>query len=726
MSSDNDEATSTSHSIPFERADIEVTVHDLDIVDADAIPIADEDGITIENTPASPSLSGFDEERPTKRRWEFVIVFTPKKRAKTLFQSLETLIPGDLAAIKDANGIMARLNSHAGLRRGFVEILTEQGLDVKQSAYTDGSSVIVRLGASKATLMNLAEKEGLVKVGTDGWTRRFTVASARLFRHTEHGDLFTARERQELILNAVYTSPLFKHSQGFRLERVVAAAVPLHNPEELAGFYRPWLKCLTLSQHAKLLDRVDAYMGEEVAFYFAFMVHYTRWLIPLTVIGGAMAVLKISSTLDSSLLIPTFDLLVMVWMMAFLEVWRRHEKKYAYRWGTLDKSFNTGRVRPQFDGRVQFNENTGRYERVFPPWKRRARQLFVSLPAQGVCLGLILLMLYIAINTGAVVALVPYLRVVNWVISPLLYGIFIPLFRAIYRRMAIFFNGYENHETVELFEMSLAWKLFIVHFITINVPIAYAAFVVKSADQVRSLIIGSFVVSQFTGLFAELFMPLLKKFQAHVQSKFVLKNKGSEPNRPSAVRQYYSWVYYRSDDMVDMTNQICAIVLLSHPFPLVAGLALINNMFEIKTDMFKLVRLCQRPVAAPSQSLYPWSGILLVISFLAVITNALYISGSQMSWFVKLPASQRFIVGVVIEHIVIVAKVAFIFITPATPRKIAKKIKENRVRQQREMLSPAPTAPALSILLDGEGTGYTTSHASDILDEEEDDTEISL
>ncbi len=339
-------------------------------------------------------------------------------------------------------------------------------------------------------------------------------------------------------------------------------------------------------------------------------------------------------------------------------------------------------------------QNTGQYERSFPPYKRRLRQYLISYPIQAAILLVILVLLYFAINTGALLALVPYLRVVAWIMSPLFYGIFIPLLRAVYRRVAIAMNQFENHRTIANFELSLAWKLFTVHFITVNVPIFYTAFVLKSDSELRALILGSFIISQFSGLFAEIFMPFWKKITAFVHSRIAIRSPNIIADiRPNLVQQFFSWVWFRSDDMVDMANQIGAISLLSHSFPLASMLAFINNFFEIKSDMFKLARLCQRPRAMSSSSIHPWLTILVALSFVAVTTNAIYISISDSRWMASFEMSTRIAIGIIIEHIGFVLKVLFMAITPTTPRRIAKRLEENRLRAN----ARGPGSPARSI-----------------------------
>ena len=68
---------------------------------------------------------------------------------------------------------------------------------------------------------------------------------------------------------------------------------------------------------------------------------------------------------------------------------------------------------------------------------------------------------------------------------------------------------------------------------------------------------------------------------------------------------------------------------------LVAGLlSLACNLVEIKSDLFKLVRVYQRPVAARAATIGVWAKVLQAMVCLSVLTNAMLFSMSEQlaSW----------------------------------------------------------------------------------------------
>eukprot|EP01048_Picozoa_sp_COSAG05_P016012 COSAG05_NODE_2006_length_3716_cov_1.634504_4_plen_249_part_00 len=76
------------------------------------------------------------------------------------------------------------------------------------------------------------------------------------------------------------------------------------------------------------------------------------------------------------------------------------------------------------------------------------------------------------------------------------------------------------------------------------------------------------------------------------------------------------------DDFNDRVIQFGYLVLFAPAFPLAPFLALLNNIVEIRTSGYKLTRAYQRPQWKPRSGIGSWLGVLNVLGFLAVLTNA--------------------------------------------------------------------------------------------------------
>lgn len=61
-------------------------------------------------------------------------------------------------------------------------------------------------------------------------------------------------------------------------------------------------------------------------------------------------------------------------------------------------------------------------------------------------------------------------------------------------------------------------------------------------------------------------------------------------------------------------------------FPLAPFFALLNNIAEIRLDAFKMVTQARRPLAERAEDIGAWFGILRIITYAAVVSNAFVIA----------------------------------------------------------------------------------------------------
>ena len=71
-------------------------------------------------------------------------------------------------------------------------------------------------------------------------------------------------------------------------------------------------KCRTPNQNLELCDGIRNYYGENVGYYFHFLVHYTKWLYPMAALGGIWFVVQLSieRTTDNGLATPGSTIIV--------------------------------------------------------------------------------------------------------------------------------------------------------------------------------------------------------------------------------------------------------------------------------------------------------------------------------------------------------------------------------------------------------------------------------
>lgn len=130
--------------------------------------------------------------------------------------------------------------------------------------------------------------------------------------------------------------PVHTKSKG-----VIKAAWQKHGLKLLLGF----LTNKTWENDMQPLNAIADYYGEKWAFYFAWQIHFTSWLI-IPSIGG-IALLAVQLYNYFGLKMPFFDafddkfnviysFLIMLWATLFVESWKRKENSIASKWIVRD------------------------------------------------------------------------------------------------------------------------------------------------------------------------------------------------------------------------------------------------------------------------------------------------------------------------------------------------------------------------------------------------------
>ena len=84
----------------------------------------------------------------------------------------------------------------------------------------------------------------------------------------------------------------------------------------------------------------------------------------------------------------------------------------------------------------------------------------------------------------------------------------------------------------------------------------------------------------------------------------------------------YFWdtiLYVLFSDLSAIQYGFCTLFVCA--FPLAPLLGYLNNLFEIRLDAMKLVKMRRRPVACRAGGIGIWYNVLLILSVLATLTN---------------------------------------------------------------------------------------------------------
>ncbi|OAQ33500.1 DUF590-domain-containing protein [Linnemannia elongata AG-77] len=445
------------------------------------------------------------------------------------------------------------------------------------------------------------------------------------------------------------------------------------------------------------LDLVNAYYGERIGVYFAWLGHYTKWLTLPAVVGMAVFVFgiinaarlnKLDATpnalfaiFDNVLTMP-FALFMSMWSTVYIEFWKRANQYYAFRWNMIDYE-RVELPRTEFRAtRVRFSPVTGKRELYYPVyWK--ALRLFASSVA---------VIIAVLVVIGSVACLMifkawcrhhlggPYATIVA---TAMLNLIIIIVLGEIWCRLAEWLTDKENHKYTDAYEDSLIIKRYLFDFANMYATLFYYAF---------------FKAPFLNGLF-EMVFPWIKK--TWNRKKILAEQALKRLEFLKARRQNRTPQWVKDDELPSYDGRIlkcyrktviqfgfCTLFVTS--FPVAPAFALINNWIDLRMEAYRLLTQYRRPIAYRAQDIGMWEKIMEFVSFTSVITNAAIIAFSSLwikqNLFIKylhatkdeelLAAQLGFIL--VFEHVVFLFKIILRAAIPNVPLTIKLAVQRSK------------------------------------------------
>ncbi|KAF9179022.1 Anoctamin-5 [Haplosporangium sp. Z 11] len=492
-----------------------------------------------------------------------------------------------------------------------------------------------------------------------------------------------------------------------------------------------WVKRFWTSQP---LDMVNAYYGERIGIYFAWLGHYTKWLTLPAAVGtmvfvygviNAASLNKLDATpnvlfaiFDNVLTMP-FALFMSIWSTVYIEFWKRSNQYYAFRWNMNDYE-RVELPRTEFRAtKTRISPVTGKRELYYPLyWK--ALRILVSSVAVFIAVSMVI---------GSVASLMIFKA---WcrnhiggsyatdVATALLNLFIIIVLGEIWCRLAEWLTDKENHKYTDAYEDSLIIKRYLFDFTNMYAALFYYAFfkvpfggkvfahrpdlqdeclydacITELSVQLAVVFIGK----QFLNGLFEMVFPWIKRTwnRKEILAEKALKRRKLLETRKST--RAPQWV--KDDDLPSYQGRIlkcyrktviqfgfCTLFVTS--FPVAPAFALINNWIDIRMEAFRLLTQYRRPIAYRAQDIGMWEKIMEFISFTSVITNAAIIAFSSLwikqNLFVKylhateegqlLAAQLGFIL--VFEHVVFLFKIIIRAAIPNVPLTIKLAVQRSK------------------------------------------------
>jgi hypothetical protein len=253
--------------------------------------------------------------------------------------------------------------------------------------------------------------------------------------------------------------------------KIVKNYFPIHESDKVTWFEKNWV--LSMPWNDAPIDEIRNYFGEKIAFYFAWLAHFTTWLVAPGFIGVCLAFFLLSLKIEEinrSVVGPVFGVFLMIYMTCYLEYWKRAAAKLAFRWGVLD--FDKREPdRPEYEtsGEI-FNIFTQEKVKVYPQGERLRRQI-IGVPAvlftiAAACTIIIIILMwkYVQGLLGPDQQADPY---ASWkiIVPSLCNTVAIIFFSKAHRLLATYLNDWENYQTQSEYESQLIRKVFFFEFV---------------------------------------------------------------------------------------------------------------------------------------------------------------------------------------------------------------------------------------------------------------------
>lgn len=428
----------------------------------------------------------------------------------------------------------------------------------------------------------------------------------------------------------------------FVLQKIVCNYYPNHEPERVKWFQSNWI--LSVPWKDAPIDEIRNYFGEEIAFYFAWLSHFTMWLVAPGILGVCVAFFLASRRIEEmnrSIVGPIFGVLLMIYMTCYLEFWKRRSATLAFKWGVIDFDKREPE-RPEYEAKeTDFNIFTQETFHYYPKEERLKKQL-IGLPA-------VLLTIAIACTVMVIILMWKFVQGLlgpdqqsdpfgQWkiVVPSLCNTVAILVFSKIHRILATFLNDWENYQTQSEYESQLIRKVFFFEFVnnftgqyfvwpkllcTLRnfcfLGLLYTAFVLGNMYQLYFAILIQMCVMQFVGNVQAIVMPLI--------SNFIFKRKQDLQNLKLAWSDVLAGNdrYDNFGDFNEIVIQFGYVMFFSAAFPAAALLSWFNNVIEIRLDAHSILTNEPRPTAERKGGIGIWFEIIELMSFIAIVVNAL-------------------------------------------------------------------------------------------------------
>ena len=209
-----------------------------------------------------------------------------------------------------------------------------------------------------------------------------------------------------------------------------------------------------------------------------------------------------------------------------------------------------------------------------------------------------------------------------------------------YRHVAERLTDWENHETEISHANSLIFKRFLFEAFDAYIILFYLAFVDRDIIKLRGELVSLFIVDTFRRVATESILPLVLQQGTGAAAAAKGEAKKTDAITKDGGTPYYlddleKDDYEEFDDYLEIILQFGYVTLFASAYPFAALVAVGANIVEIKSDLFKITKVCRRPRPIRTDNIGTWKMLLSAIVWLSALTNCIIFAftSKQMSQF---------------------------------------------------------------------------------------------
>uniref|UniRef100_A0A1B6EGA3 Anoctamin n=1 Tax=Clastoptera arizonana TaxID=38151 RepID=A0A1B6EGA3_9HEMI len=552
---------------------------------------------------------------------------------------------------------------------------------------TQKHNVTIHISADSERLLELAQELDVKKIDKISHPYEFTYHD---FIPSE--DKLTTAEKQVLVRHELENIRALLHEtyipgypdkhlyegqsilSAYLYHGLVKQVFPLHDMTALLKLRSVWHFSLFNKQP---YEEIRSYFGESVTLYFQFLGFYTAFLTLPMMLGFFQWFVAPDS-------VAFFCIINIIGAAIFLEVWQRKCTELAFIWGTISMASSLDDPRPNFIGVMGKDVVTERLQPQSPRWKTNVKMYCVSFPLVFLCMigGFIVMLASFWIED--LLKSYPDLPWFIYYVPSSVYAGMIYVMNMFYRQLANFLTEWENHRTQSQFDRHRVTKLVPFEFVNNFMSLFYIAFIYQDMDMLKYQLATLLIILQFINNIQEAVLPVViqyyKKKKADairesppLLSECLLDVEELDPHDPQVIQaeeecrmEPYEDPY---DDYLELFVQFGYVFLFSSISPMAAFWAVLNNIFEIWTDSFKLCYLHQRPMARRVKDTGAWQRAFQTLCTISIMTNcALFaLSPALKSMAPAMSPVEWVLLFVGIEHLLLFIKQILHFAIPDKP-----------------------------------------------------------